>query len=801
MEDPLIGPRLKSAPGLRHAALRAFGIAALGVFLSRVVPLPLPVLAALVLLGLALTRPTRGLSLYVALAGAAMAWSLARAPVRPDPAIYEQRSFKGIVVEEPVPAWPGDEPAPRRADRLVLELDRPERSRVILWLRDAAVRPRYGDELVVSAPIRRFDYPRNPGLPDRNEQLARRGFAGRASASGPRLRLSGHGRGRALIRRVIAPARARLRTRIARLFPDETGAVLMALLAGERQGIPGDTISLMRDSGLMHVLAVSGLHVGIIAGLVWFLLGLFGVRGWWRFLAGALAITAYIVFVGARPSAIRAGIMTLCAALAWTSQRRLEPGATLGTAGLALLLIDPNSLFEIGTQLSLAAAAGIIIAIIITDRMGSWWLRLVPKIRLSVRLSRLLRRILQTLIISFTAFTATAPFLLTAFGQVQLLAMPASPFAIMLTAFIVPLGGLAVLLSGIWFPLGLPLAETVRVLILGLTGLARFTAAQNWSILQPAGAGMLPVITAALVLFLLLHWQRRRAKLAAAVAALAGITIMVWTAALRPAADRAWFLDPGTGDAMIFENRAGRVLLLDAGIDGPGVVRDFLRTRGRNRVAVAIITHPHQDHYGGLLDLPDRVRIDYLLIPSRHGPPDYQQLLEKLETAGTEILYAAAGTELEFGGFRFRFIWPDESTRRLHAAGLLCHNDVSLVALAEHDGYRMLLTGDLDHPTLIAGREARAQLLKSPHHGSRVGNPPELFEEIAPELVVVMGRYPTPAGLETRLPETGIEYINTRRDGGFKMRWTGTRTVQLRDYRGRRFGPKRPGTRSPADRL
>jgi competence protein ComEC len=110
-------------------------------------------------------------------------------------------------------------------------------------------------------------------------------------------------------------------------------------------------------------------------------------------------------------------------------------------------------------------------------------------------------------------------------------------------------------------------------------------------------------------------------------------------------------------------------------------------------------------------------------------------------------------------------------TRALYDRGLISVNRVSLVALVEYRGIRMLMTGDLDEPAAFAEMGVRADLLKSPHHGSRKGNAQRLFDAVQPRQVVVMGRYPTPADLEERLCGTGIEYVNTRRDGGCVVRF------------------------------
>lgn len=772
MEDRLVGRRYSGALSLRHAALRAFSAGLAGALLSRVVPSPLAVGLAVVGLAVVAARPSRGWSLHLALAGAALAWTAARAPLPARPEVFAEPYFRGVVTEEPPAGRPG---------RMEVELDRPGGGRVMVWLGDTLVRPRYGDELVVRAPVRAFDHPRNPGLPDRNEQLARQGFVGRSTVSGRQLELTGRNRGLKLVRHIILPARARLKEQVARLLPGEPGAVLLALLAGDRRDVTRTTLNAMSDSGLLHVLAVSGLHVGIIAGLVWLVLALVGVRGWWRFALGTLAIVAYVVFVGARPPAVRAGIIAVTAALAWTGQRRFEPTAALGLAGLAQLLTNPNSFFELGTRLSFVAVAAIVV---VMKLLAEWREAGRPP---ALRAFGLPGKVAAALAVSAAAFAATAPFLLSAFGRVQLLAIPASPVAILLTTLIVPLGGLAVLLSSIWLPLGVPLAETVELLAGALVRLAELTAGLEPTMLRSGASGLWPAL-AALVLFLLLHGRGRRARLAAPAVVLVGITVSAWAGALRPVEERAWFLDPKTGDAMVFEDAAGRVLVVDAGIDGPGVLRDFLLRRGVRRVEVAVVTHPDRDHYGGLLETAGTVPIGQLVVPTAHGPPDYQRLLERLAEDGTRLVLAGTGTDIRFGGFRFSFFWPDESARRLHAADLLEPNDVSLVALAERGGYRMLLTGDLDRPGLIAGRGIRAQLLKSSHHGSRKGNEPAVIEEVGPELVVVMGRYPTPAGLEERLPAPGIDYINTRRDGGVSLNWSvpqGDLRPVVRDYRGR----------------
>ena len=108
---------------------------------------------------------------------------------------------------------------------------------------------------------------------------------------------------------------------------------------------------------------------------------------------------------------------------------------------------------------------------------------------------------------------------------------------------------------------------------------------------------------------------------------------------------------------------------------------------------------------------------------------------------------------------------------------------MSLVASVAHGGFRMLLTGDLDDPDLIAGEDLRAELLKSPHHGSLRGNQQELYERVKPVYVLVMGRYPTPARLEPRFAGAEVSYINTRVDGAVMLRFGKGRPAIQRFFR------------------
>jgi competence protein ComEC len=251
---------------------------------------------------------------------------------------------------------------------------------------------------------------------------------------------------------------------------------------------------------------------------------------------------------------------------------------------------------------------------------------------------------------------------------------------------------------------------------------------------------------------------------------MAGLSVMAWHSVIKRSVNSVTFLDPGQGDAVLLEDSLGRRVLIDAGVDGTGVLRDYLRSRGIHGLDAVVVTHPDRDHYGGLLDLPGRFRVGRLLVPATESQDlDYQSLLSRLRAHGTEVVVAGKGTQVSGLGFQVDFLWPDDVTRAQFLAGAARTNDVSLVASVTRGAFRMLLTGDLDRPELLVGQDLRSDLLKSPHHGSLKGNQPVLYERVRPDWVLVMGRYPTPARLGPRFEATQVNYVNTRVDGAVTL--------------------------------
>jgi len=737
--------------GMRHAALRGLVAVSIGIALTRVLALPLWAVGFALVAALAAACFTRDLSLYLALAAAAFVYARAHLPVVAAPDVYQHSLFTAVVEDEPTRAG---------VSRYVLALQPPLRGRVTFWIPDAHMRLRYGDLIAVSSRIRPLDFPRNPGLTDFNEVLLRRRYVGSASARMGQVRVASRSHGLPWMRWLVMPTRRHVARVIDRHLPGAEGALLAGLLLGGSQGLPRDVRQAFTDAGVVHILAVSGMNVTIVVGVIWLLLSIVGIRGWWRFGLGVAGVVLYLSMVGWSGAPARAGVMACAVLLSFPLQRRVSVLASLCVAAMVLLLVDPLTLFDAGAQLSFAATAGIVLVaerleLPLSRMRGPRWLR---------------SKVLMPLAASVAATVATAPLMLHHFFRVQPLSFVTTFAVAPLVGVIMPLGIVVMVADLISVSLAGIFANTLWLPLWLLLKLTLLMGRLDWAILQPGRVSWLWVGWAYLVMLLALGWRRRWARAGLALALVAGLNLAVWPSLFRKSQTRVVFLDPEEGDATLLEDSLGHRVLFDAGIDGPGVVRDYLRSRGIRYLDAVVVTHPDRDHFGGLLDLDERYRIGQLVVPVA-GSPDtsFQRFMAMITARRIPVAEVGRGDSVKGTGFGIRFVWPDRASRAQFAQGHVPTNEVSLVAQVEYAGFKMLLTGDMDEPDAWLADSLHPDLLKAPHHGSRKGNRPTLYDALRPKYVVVMGRYPTPARLEERFSEADVDYFNTRRDGALTV--------------------------------
>ena len=635
-----------------------------------------------------------------------------------------------------------------------------------------------------------------------------------------------------------------------RALPEPAAGLAAGILIGLRERVDRELAADFTTTGLSHVVAISGWNIALVAGLVAALLGTWARRR--RAVATVAAIALYTVLAGASPSVLRAAVMAGVVLLARETGRPGTAARALAWAVVLLLVVGPATVADAGFQLSAAATAGLL----------AWGTPLAARLR--ARLPRLPGFIVEGLAVSLAAQAATLPIVLLSFGRLA----PLSPILNLLVVPLVPLAmatGTLALVGGLLAGAGAPaLVATLLglpgALVIGLMVMLVQTAADlpfaGVTLPPPAGAALGGLAAA----MLLVAGARRRIsglfgprrprsprsrprqgpstasppvarpnrpersplRSDRVVRALATILALVVATAVVAAAARpdgrvhVIALDVGQGDAILVETPAGGRLLVDGGPDPDRllVALDAQVPPWDRRIDLVVLTHPHEDHVGGLPLLVERYRVGRLLEPGMTGPgPAYAALETALAHRGLRSGRLSTGDQFALDDVSFRVLWPDRTAVPPAppdtGTGI---NNVSIVLLGTFGAQRFLLTGDAEEgidPLLVARGLPHVDVLKVAHHGSRTATTDALLSAIHPAVALIsVGAkntfgHPAPGTL-ARLTAHDVAIYRTDLEGALDVALDG-RVLSVRTGRGRApaaaVGAPSAAVGVPTDRL
>jgi competence protein ComEC len=595
-----------------------------------------------------------------------------------------------------------------------------------------------GDRIRVLATVSTPGEPSNPGQVDFHAFLRRSGVSHFASVSDPErlsvlpstpsLRSLGHD-----VRRGLA---ARLRETL----PDTSAGLAISLLLGDRRYLTPDQRDRFQDGGLMHYFAVSGLHVGLVAGTIWILMTLVGVRHTRRAFGVIAVLWGFALITGFHLPVLRAAIMGSAVVGADLSGRIRNPVSALVVSGILLLLFDPQDVYRVGFQLSFLSVTGILLLL---PRLQEWIDRPHDPLGGIVertwpeRISRFTRRYAGgALAVSLAAWLATLPLAAITFHQVS----PIGPAA-NVAAYPLVLASLLltpVHLAVSWIPGACHLTGwAVELALSGLDSVSGFAAG------IPLGRVAVPEATwwgIGLYAVALLGVLAGRARFRGCWILL-GMTAFCLSIRHRPVEDfRITVFDVGRGSAAVVEFPTGECWVWDCGSvsfrdPGRSIVAPYLWSQGEDRIDRIVLTHSDLDHISGVPFLVRNFDVGEVVVPPQFGRGGERVLLQWLKRHHVPIVRAGAGD-----------CWtaPDGGCWRVvnPAPGrYLSDNDSSLAAVIRKKGWQALLTGDMEADgwatTVASGLPDRIDLMLVPHHGRPNALPEDLFDQLSVGTAVI----------------------------------------------------------------
>jgi competence protein ComEC len=692
----------------------------------------------------------------------------------------------------------------------------PATGRLRITMRDPVVPLRYGYQVRLNTKIYHPRNFRNPGSFDYEGYLRRKGVLITGYVrDGDRIQIVSREGGNPLLRWFD-----RWREGIEHFLDAHTSppgrGLLKALLIGERGEITREVREAFIAAGAVHILAISGLHLGIIVTLIFF-----AVKGILRLserillrydirkvaaLATFPPLLAYILITGFPISTIRAGIMASCFLASILINRQRNTLNTLAFAAFIILLASPTALWDPSFQLSFSSVLGIIV---LTPPLYRFLFPQDPLTLLTPRRGENFKRgIALSFIASFAAIVVTSPIVALHFHRVSTLGLVSN-------AIIIPIIGLGVL------PLGLLSLPLIPILPSGGAILLQAAAAfAQWGIRAmeliaslPFAARYLPGPTLLEMVLIytfiasLLWIKRPRLKKAALalIVVLALLDLSYWGLRGYVHNDlRATFLDVGQGDCTLVEFPRGKRMLIDGGglygdFDvGENVLAPFLWKRRILKVDYLALSHPGTDHYKGLT-----------FIAQHFGPSEfwhngmtsdsatYKELLKVIRDKGITMVKVENGFVRSIKGAWVEAIHPAEGwfPGGERKKGWANNNSLVLkIIFGDHD---LLFTGDIEGEAesrlLRDDKQLGAHVLKVPHHGSKTSSTYYFVKEVSPQYAVFSLGYKNifhfpSKRVVSRYEELGSQILRTDLDGAITVTSDGKK-LQVKTYEGAMIPP------------
>lgn len=597
----------------------------------------------------------------------------------------------------------------------------------------------YGTRLRLVSRLSRPPLPENPGAFNFRAYLDLNDITLQTSLIEGKLTILPGQSGNIWQRMLLEPLRRHIRHTIFRYIPQPSAGVVLALMLGERQNLDRNLVRQFQKTGIVHVLAISGLHIGFILMIFMLIFGLFPISYKIRVGLSLLLLFVFIALTGFKASAVRAGIMAAIYFASKFLERRVPPLNILAVAGLVIILPFPHQALTPGFQFSFAAVGGIL--------FGYPRLRKIAFFRKGT--PRVQRYIVQSFLVSLSAVLATTPLTWWYYGTLQTGAVFINILLIPFIGGLVALCFLFILLSS-----GIPalLSGLGQVIHLYFSAISTVNAwFARWPFVQiQMGKPELWLLWCVIVLVLLLL---RATKRSIALAAL-GILLLLFFYSSTPSQLQVTFVNVHQGDGAILRLPNGKAVVIDGGdrnysMDaGTRYMVPLLHYYGIRHIDYLIGTHPHSDHIGGLLAIMESFPVDTLVL-SRYTNTTrlYKQLLKTAERHHIPIAYKQRGDQLFLGpDFRAYVLHPFGKYVQPHSYSGNEVNNSSLVIQIQYGHTAFLFTGDLEHnaePELASYKQfLHSDVLKVGHHGSKTSSGISFLKEVQPRYSVIsVGRH------------------------------------------------------------
>lgn len=568
------------------------------------------------------------------------------------------------------------------------------------------------------------------------------------------------------LRHYPAVWRRHLLDRIDTIFTGRVEAFASALVLGDRSKISYEMNTAFKLSGISHIIAVSGMHVSILFGLLYSLLAR---RRILSFLIGVPVLFLFAAMVGFSPSITRACIMQALMLLAMALDREYDPPTALAFAVLAMLTANPLTVLSVSFQLSVGCMIGIFL---FSERIRLWIVsRLEKKEKKSKFQSKIIHGLSTSVSVSLSAIIITTPLVAYYFGCVSLVSVLTNTLVVWVISFVFYGILLCLLTSLLSTSLAVFLSLPVSVPVYFVLYTSEFLSKLPMAAVYTSSIYTVVWLCGAYILLAIFLIQKKKRPILLAACMLLSLFLSQTLAWVEPMIHdfRVTMLDVGQGQCILLQSD-GKTFLVDCGGDDDEISADIaaeaLLSQGISRLDGLIVTHPDRDHAGGISYLLTRIHADRLILPYVEDSE-----LENLAKATDGVVdYVSQDVLYTFGNTKMTIFAPFN-----YYSG----NESSICILFQREDCGILITGDrgeLGESVLLKEHHIPdVDVLVVGHHGSAGSTTDELLKATSPEIALISvgedNRYGHPSQkVLDKLMEAGCEIFRTDLHGTIVFR-------------------------------